>query len=49
VISGGCRGPGWQVFGADPHAGRQVRDWITAAITRHDCPVEAADAAVVVV
>jgi anti-sigma regulatory factor (Ser/Thr protein kinase) len=48
VIIGGWRGPGWQVFHADPRAGRQVRDWITSAIRGHDCPVDAADAAVVV-
>ena len=32
MIIGGCRGPGWQVFDADPRLGRQIRDWITSAI-----------------
>jgi len=48
VIIGGWRGPGWQVFDADPRLGRQVRHWITSAISGHDCPVDAADAALVV-
>jgi serine/threonine-protein kinase RsbW len=48
VIIGGCRGPGWQVFNADPRLGSQIRDWITSAINGHDCPVDAADAALVV-
>ena len=48
MITGGWRGPGWQVFHADPRIGRQVRDWITAAISGHDCPVDAADTALVV-
>jgi anti-sigma regulatory factor (Ser/Thr protein kinase) len=48
VIIGGCRGPGWQVFDADPRLGSQVRSWIRSAVSGHDCPVDAADAAVVV-
>ena len=48
MIIGGCRGPGWQVFDADPRLGSQIRDWISSAISGHDCPVDAADAAVVV-
>ena len=48
MIIGGWRGQGWQVFNADPRIGRQVRNWITSAIRGHDCPVDAADAAVVV-
>ena len=48
VIIGGWRGPGWQVFDADPRLGSQIRDWISSAISGHDCPVDAADAAVVV-
>ena len=48
MIIGGCRGPGWQVFNADPRLGSQIRDWITSAISGHDCPVDAADAALVV-
>lgn len=44
----GWRGPGWQVFNAHPGHVRQVRDWISAAITRHDCPIDPADAALVV-
>ena len=48
MIIGGCRGPGWQVFDADPRLGRQIRYWITSTIRGHDCPVDAADAALVV-
>jgi len=48
VIIGGWRGPGWQVFDADPQLGSQIRDWISSAISGHDCPVDAADAALVV-
>ena len=48
VISGGWRGPGWQVFDADPRLGSQVRGWISSAIGGHDCPVDGADAALVV-
>ena len=48
MIIGGWRGPGWQVFDADPRLGRQIRAWISSAISGHDCPVDAADAAVVV-
>lgn len=48
MIIDGCRGPGWQVFDADPRLGGQVRAWIRSAIRGHDCPVDAADAAVVV-
>jgi anti-sigma regulatory factor (Ser/Thr protein kinase) len=48
VIIGGWRGPGWQVFDADPRIGGQVRGWIRSAISGHDCPVDAGDAAVVV-
>ncbi len=47
MIIGGCRGPGWQVFNADPRLGSQIRDWITSAISGHDCPIDAADAALV--
>ena len=45
MIIGGCRGPGWQVFDADPRLGGQVRGWIRSAVSGHDCPVDAADAA----
>jgi anti-sigma regulatory factor (Ser/Thr protein kinase) len=48
VIIGGWRGPGWRVVDAHPGHVRQVRDWISAAITRHDCPVDPADAALAV-
>jgi anti-sigma regulatory factor (Ser/Thr protein kinase) len=48
VIIGGWRGPGWQVFDADPRLGSQVRGWISSAIGGHDCPVDGADAALVV-
>jgi anti-sigma regulatory factor (Ser/Thr protein kinase) len=48
VIMGGWRGPGWQVFDADPRLGSQIRAWISSAIRGHDCPVDAADAALVV-
>ena len=48
MITGGWRGPGWQVFDADPRLGRPIRDWISSAIRGHGCPVDAGDAAVVV-
>jgi anti-sigma regulatory factor (Ser/Thr protein kinase) len=48
VIIGGWRGPGWQVFDAHPRLGSQIRDWISSAISGHDCPVDATDAALVV-
>ncbi len=48
MIIGGWRGPGWQVFDTDPRFGRQIREWISSAIRGHDCPVDAADAALVV-
>jgi serine/threonine-protein kinase RsbW len=48
VVTGGWRGPGWRVVDAHPGLSRQVRDWISAAITRHDCPVNPADAALAV-
>jgi anti-sigma regulatory factor (Ser/Thr protein kinase) len=48
MIIGGWRGPGWQIFEADPQFGSQIRNWIIAAISGHDCPVDAADAALVV-
>jgi len=48
VSTGGWRGPGWRVV--DAHSGhvKPVRDWISAAITRHGCPVDPADAALAV-
>jgi Histidine kinase-like ATPase domain len=45
VIIGGWRGPGWRVVDADPGCGKQIRDWITSAIIRHDSPADPADAA----
>jgi hypothetical protein len=48
VIIGACRGPGWQAFDAAPRLGHQIRYWITSAISGYDCPVDAADAALVV-
>jgi anti-sigma regulatory factor (Ser/Thr protein kinase) len=48
VITGRWRGPGWQVFDADPRLGCQIRAWISSAISGHDCPVDAADAALAV-
>lgn len=48
MIIGGCRGPGWQAFDADPRLSRQIRDWITSAISGHDCHVDAPDAALLV-
>lgn len=48
MITGGWRGPGWRVVDAHPGHARQIRDWISAAITRHDCPVDPADAALAV-
>jgi anti-sigma regulatory factor (Ser/Thr protein kinase) len=48
VIIGGWRGPGWRVVDADPGQVRQVRDWIKAAINRHDSPVDPDEAALVI-
>jgi hypothetical protein len=48
MIVDGWRGPSWRVVDADPRYGGQVRDWIRSAITRHDCHVDAADAALAV-
>jgi len=48
VIIGGWRGPGWRIVDAKPGCGKQVRDWISSAITRHRCPVDPADAALAV-
>jgi anti-sigma regulatory factor (Ser/Thr protein kinase) len=48
VIIGGWRGPGWRVVDAHPGHVKPVRDWISAAITRHGCPVDPADAALAV-
>jgi anti-sigma regulatory factor (Ser/Thr protein kinase) len=45
---GRWRGPGWQVFDSDPRHGRQIREWISSAFSGHDCPVDAADGAMVV-
>jgi anti-sigma regulatory factor (Ser/Thr protein kinase) len=45
---GGWRGPGWQVFDARPRLGSQIRQRISSAIRGHDCPVDAADAALAV-
>jgi anti-sigma regulatory factor (Ser/Thr protein kinase) len=47
VISGGWRGPRWQIVDADPAQARQVRDWIRAAVTQQGCPVDPDDAALV--
>ena len=48
MIIGGWRGPGWRIVTGDQEQARQVRNWIGAAVSRHGCPVDAADAAVVV-
>ena len=48
MIIGGWRGPGWRIVDAKPGCGKQVRDWISSAITRHGCPVDPADAALAV-
>jgi anti-sigma regulatory factor (Ser/Thr protein kinase) len=45
VITGRWRGSSWQVLDADPAHSGPIRDWITAAITGHRCPVDPADAA----
>jgi anti-sigma regulatory factor (Ser/Thr protein kinase) len=47
VIIGGWRGPGWRVVDADPHQVRPVRDWIRAALSRPDSPVDPDEAALV--
>jgi anti-sigma regulatory factor (Ser/Thr protein kinase) len=43
VIVGGWRGPGWQMFAADPGRGKEVRDWVRHVIDSHDCPVDLDD------
>jgi serine/threonine-protein kinase RsbW len=48
VIIGGWRGPGWRVVDADPGQVRPVRDWIRAAISRPDSPVDPDEAALVI-
>lgn len=48
MTTGGWRGPGWRVVDAHPRHAKQIRDWISAAITAHDCPVDPADAALAV-
>jgi anti-sigma regulatory factor (Ser/Thr protein kinase) len=48
MIIGGWRGPAWRVLDADPGRTCSVRHWINAAISGHDCPVDADDAALVV-
>lgn len=48
MITSGWRGPGWRVVDADPGNVRLMRDWISSAITRHDCPVDPEDAALAV-
>jgi hypothetical protein len=48
VIIGGWRGPGWRVTAADRRLGSEVREWIRSAVSGHGCPVDAADAALVV-
>jgi anti-sigma regulatory factor (Ser/Thr protein kinase) len=48
VVIGGWRGPGRQVFDADLRLGRQIRQQISSAISGHDCPVDPADAALIV-
>ena len=48
VIIGGWRGPGWQVFDADPGSAARSGTGSAPPISGHDCPVDAADAALVV-
>jgi anti-sigma regulatory factor (Ser/Thr protein kinase) len=48
VIIGGWRGPGWQVFDADPRLASQIRDWLSSAISGHGCPVDTSDVGLVV-
>ena len=48
MITGGWRGPGWRIFDSHPGHVKQVRNWISAAITRHDCPIDPADAVLAV-
>jgi anti-sigma regulatory factor (Ser/Thr protein kinase) len=44
----GWRGPGWRVFDASAGHGKQVRDWVTGVVSRHGCPADPGDAALVV-
>jgi anti-sigma regulatory factor (Ser/Thr protein kinase) len=47
MITGGWRGPGWRIVDADPRNARQIRHWISSAISSHRCPVDAEEAALV--
>jgi serine/threonine-protein kinase RsbW len=48
VTTSGLRGPGWRVVDARPGHVRVIRDWISSAVTRYDCPVDPEDAALAV-
>lgn len=48
MVIGGWRGPGWRIIDADPANARRIRHLISAAVTGHDCPVDAAEAALAV-
>lgn len=48
MITSGWRGPATRIVDADPENVRLIRAWISSAITRHGCPVDAADAALAV-
>jgi anti-sigma regulatory factor (Ser/Thr protein kinase) len=48
MIIGGWRGPGWRVLDAHARNTGEIRHWITSAVVRHGCPVDADDAALVV-
>lgn len=48
MSSGTWRGPGWRLFDADPACGKAVRDWLSCVVDAHPCPVDIADAALVV-
>jgi anti-sigma regulatory factor (Ser/Thr protein kinase) len=47
VITGGWRGPGWRIVDASPRHARQIRHWISSAISSHPCPADAEEAALV--
>jgi serine/threonine-protein kinase RsbW len=48
VIIGGWRGPAWRVTGPDPSHAGPMRRWVASAIGQHGCPVERAEAELVV-
>lgn len=47
MIVDGWRGPGWQVFDADPRCGKEVRRWLAGVVDAHERPINGDDVALV--